>query len=161
MHVLATSVVVECCHGHCRTIAVAQLCYNYHAHPDAAQRQALARGFGCARVVWNDCLRTRTEAHRAGLPHVPSAELSTTHPTQVKRTPERPRLAEVSAVILWQSPRDLDAAYRNFFDGLTGKRPRTGPPRFTSKKDGRRSVRLTTRSPCGMTAPSTWTRSAP
>jgi hypothetical protein len=37
-------------------------------YPDALQRQrtALASAFGCARVVWNDCLRARTEAHAAG-----------------------------------------------------------------------------------------------
>jgi putative transposase len=44
---------------------------------------------------------------------------------------------------LQQSLRDLDAAYRNFFDGLKGKRPRTGPPRFKSRKDTRHSVRFT------------------
>ncbi|WP_159007530.1 helix-turn-helix domain-containing protein, partial [Streptomyces sp. NRRL S-813] len=53
-----------------------QLRYNYRAYPDAAQRGALAKAFGCARVVWNDCLRDRKEAHAAGLPYVKSAELS-------------------------------------------------------------------------------------
>jgi len=45
-----------------------QLRYNYRAYPDAAQCRELARAFGCARVVWNDCLRDRKEAHAAGLP---------------------------------------------------------------------------------------------
>lgn len=31
----------------------------------------------------------------------------------------------------------------NFFDGLKGKRPRTGAPRFKSRKDGRQSIRFT------------------
>ncbi|GAA1178640.1 MULTISPECIES: RNA-guided endonuclease InsQ/TnpB family protein [Streptomyces violaceusniger group] len=39
--------------------------------------------------------------------------------------------------------RDLDAAYRNFFDGLKGKRPRMGAPRFKSRKDNRQGVRFT------------------
>lgn len=43
-----------------------QLRYNYRAHPDASQRHAPAGAFGCARVVWNDCLRDRKEAHAAG-----------------------------------------------------------------------------------------------
>ncbi|WP_073948013.1 RNA-guided endonuclease InsQ/TnpB family protein [Streptomyces kebangsaanensis] len=123
-----------------------QLRYNYRAYPDAAQRRALARAFGCARVVWNDCLRTRKEAHAAGLPHVKSVELSRTHITEAKRTPERAWLADVSAVVLQQSLRDLDTAYKNFFDGLKGKRQgrKVGPPRYKSKKDTRQSVRLNT-----------------
>ncbi|WP_461018984.1 RNA-guided endonuclease InsQ/TnpB family protein, partial [Streptomyces daliensis] len=121
-----------------------QLRYNYRAYPDAAQCRALARAFGCARVVWNDCLRDRREAHAAGLPYVTSAELSRLRITQAKRTGERAWLAEVSAVVLQQSLRDLDAAYKNFFDSVTGKRQgrRVGPPRYKSKKDARQSVRL-------------------
>ncbi|WP_426365449.1 RNA-guided endonuclease InsQ/TnpB family protein [Streptomyces sp. E-08] len=42
-----------------------------------------------------------------------------------------------------QSLRDLDAAYRNFFDGLKGKRPKMGPPRYKSRKDRRQAVRFT------------------
>ncbi|WP_374115643.1 LuxR C-terminal-related transcriptional regulator [Streptomyces sp. NK15101] len=49
----------------------------------------------------------------------------------------------MSDVVLRQSPRDLDTAYRNFFDGLKGKRPRTGAPRFESKRDNRQAVRFT------------------
>ena len=120
-----------------------QLRYSYRVYPDASQRRALARAFGCARVVWNDCLRTRQEAHAAGRAYVTSAELSTTRITQAKKTPERAWLAEVSAVALQQSLRDLDRAFTNFFDGLRGKRPKTGPPRYKSKKDTRQSIHLT------------------
>ena len=42
--------------------------YNYRLYPTRGQQQALARAFGCARVVYNDGLRARQEAHRAGLP---------------------------------------------------------------------------------------------
>ncbi|MFB9640085.1 RNA-guided endonuclease InsQ/TnpB family protein, partial [Streptomyces spiralis] len=127
-----------------------QLRYNYRAYPDAAQRRALASAFGCARVVWNDCLRDRKEAHAAGLPYVKSAELSRLRITQAKRTEERAWLADVSAVVLQQSLRDLDAAYKNFFDSVKGKRPgrKAGPPRFKSKKDTRQSIRLNTNAFC-------------
>ncbi|MDQ0749857.1 transposase [Streptomyces africanus] len=66
--------------------------------------------------------------------------------TQAKRTEERAWLADVSAVALQQSLRDLDAAYKNFFDSLKGKRQgrKVGPPRYKSKKDTRQSIRLTT-----------------
>ncbi|MET9411753.1 helix-turn-helix domain-containing protein, partial [Streptomyces sp. NPDC002935] len=36
-------------------------------YPSAGQRTALARAFGCARVVFNDALRVREEARAAGL----------------------------------------------------------------------------------------------
>ncbi|WPB95644.1 RNA-guided endonuclease InsQ/TnpB family protein [Streptomyces malaysiensis] len=123
-----------------------QLRYNYRAYPDASQRCALAGAFGCARVVWNDCLRDRKEAHAAGLPYVKSADLSRLRITQAKRTTERAWLADVSAVVLQQSLRDLDAAYKNFFDSAKGKRRgrRAGPPRYKSKKDTRQSIRLNT-----------------
>jgi putative transposase len=64
--------------------------------------------------------------------------------TSAKKTPERAWLGEVSAVVLQQSLRDLDTAYRNFFDGLKGKRPRRGAPRFKSRKDTRQAIRFTT-----------------
>jgi putative transposase len=123
-----------------------QLRYNYRAYPNASQRRALAQAFGCARVVWNDCLRDRKQAHAAGLPYVPSAELSRLRITQAKRTEERAWLADVSAVVLQQSLRDLDTAYKNFFDSLSGKRKgrKAGPPRYKSKKDTRQSIRLNT-----------------
>ncbi|MGW6915720.1 RNA-guided endonuclease InsQ/TnpB family protein [Kitasatospora sp. NPDC054939] len=102
----------------------------------------MARAFGCARVVFNDALRVRETARAAGLPFVPLGELSKLL-TAAKKTPERTWLSEVSSVVLQQSLRDLDAAYRNFFDGLKGKRPRMGAPRFKSRKDTRQSVRFT------------------
>ncbi|WGD43051.1 RNA-guided endonuclease InsQ/TnpB family protein [Streptomyces cathayae] len=127
-----------------------QLRYNYRAYPNASQRRALASAFGCARVVWNDCLRDRKQAHAAGLPYVTSAELSRLRITQAKRTEERAWLADVSAVVLQQSLRDLDAAYRNFFGSLKGKRQgrKVGPPRYKSKKDTRQSIRLNTNAFC-------------
>jgi putative transposase len=119
-----------------------QLRYSFRVYPSAGQRMALARAFGCARVVFNDALRARETARAAGLPFIPSGELSK-QLTASKKTPERAWLAEVSSVVLQQSLRDLDTAYKNFFDGLKGKRPKTGPPRFKSRKDTRQSVRFT------------------
>ncbi|MFD0353754.1 RNA-guided endonuclease InsQ/TnpB family protein [Streptomyces sp. NPDC127110] len=123
-----------------------RLRYNYRVYPDADQRLALAQAFGCARVVWNDCLRARKDAHAAGAPYVSSSELSKAFITRAKQTEERRWLGDVSAVVLQQSLRDLDAAFRNFFaslkDGRKGRRH--GPPRFKSKKDSRQGIRLNT-----------------
>lgn len=120
-----------------------QLRYNFRLYPTPGQRQALARAFGCARVVYNDALRTRETARREGLPFPKTGDLSKTLITEAKRMPERAWLSEVSAVVLQQSLRDLDTAYRNFFDGLKGKRPRMGAPRYKSRKDTRQAVRFT------------------
>jgi putative transposase len=123
-------------------VIVMQLRYSFRVYPTAGQRSALARAFGCARVVFNDALRARETARAAGLPFIPSGELSK-QLTAANKAPGRAWLAEVSSVVLQQSLRDLDTAYKNFFDGLKGKRPKTGPPRFKSRKDTRQSVRFT------------------
>ena len=121
-----------------------QLRYNYRLYPTPGQQQALARAFGCARVVFNDALRARREAHKAGLPYISGAELSA-RLTAAKATPERAWLGEVSAVVLQQSLADLGAAYQNFFDSVTGRRtgPRIGLPRLKSRKDRRQAIRFT------------------
>ncbi|MCX4570369.1 RNA-guided endonuclease InsQ/TnpB family protein [Streptomyces albogriseolus] len=120
-----------------------QLRYSFRVYPSAGQRTALARAFGCARVVYNDALRARETARSEGLPFPKTGDLSKTLITEAKQTSERAWLGEVSAVVLQQSLRDLDTAYRNFFDGLKGKRPRTGAPRYKSRKDTRQAVRFT------------------
>ncbi|MEU8193999.1 transposase [Microbispora amethystogenes] len=122
-----------------------RLRYNYRLHPTPGQHQALARAFGCARVVFNDGLRARTDAHDAGLPYIRDGELSTRVITQAKQTPQRSWLGEVSAVVLQQALADLNTAYRNFFASITGRRkgPKVAPPRFRSRKDNRQAIRFT------------------
>jgi len=122
-----------------------QLRYNYRLYPDAAQREALARSFGCARVVFNDGLRLRQQAREAGEKYLSDGELSKRVITQAKETPERAWLGEVSAVVLQQALADVNTAYRNFFASITGKRKgRTvAPPRLRSRKDNRQAIRFT------------------
>ncbi|WP_399211481.1 RNA-guided endonuclease InsQ/TnpB family protein [Streptomyces sp. SLBN-31] len=122
-----------------------QLRYAFRLYPDAAQQAALARAFGCARVVFNDAVRAREDARKAGKPFPTAGQLSTRLITQAKRTAERAWLGEVSAVVLQQSLRDAEAAYKNFFACLKGTRkgPQLGPPRFKSRKDARQSIRFT------------------
>ena len=105
---------------------------------------ALVRAFGCVRVVFNDGLRARQEAHEAGLPYITDADLSA-RLTAAKATPERAWLGEVSAVVLQQALADLNAAYRNFFATLKGTRkgPKAAPPRYRSRKDRRQAIRFT------------------
>jgi putative transposase len=122
-----------------------QLRYNYRLYPDEGQREALARPFGCARVVFNDGLRLRRQAREDGEKYVSDAELSRHLITEAKLTPERAWLGEVSAVVLQQALADLNLAYRNFFASITGKRKgrKVAPPRFRSRKDNRQAIRFT------------------
>ncbi|MPY33511.1 IS200/IS605 family element transposase accessory protein TnpB [Streptomyces adustus] len=122
-----------------------RLRYRFRLYPDTGQQTALAKAFGCARVVFNDAVRAREDARKAGLPFPKAGELSTRLITDAKRTAQRSWLGEVSAVVLQQSLRDADTAYRNFFASLKGTRkgPRIGPPRFKSRKDNRYSIRFT------------------
>lgn len=120
-----------------------QLRYSFRLYPNGPQRSAPARAFGCARMVYNDALRARETARAAGGAFPKTGDLSKLLITEARLTEERAWLGEVSAVVLQQSLRDLDTAYRNFFDGLKGKRPRMGAPRFKSRKDNRQAVRFT------------------
>ncbi|MEV3963971.1 transposase [Nocardia sp. NPDC050193] len=118
--------------------------YNFRVYPTPGQRISLARAFGCARVVYNDALAAREAARRDGLPYVKDGELSKAL-TAAKKDPARVWLGEVSAVVLQQALADLNTAYRNFFQSISGKRKgaRVGPPRFRLRRDNRQAVRFT------------------
>jgi putative transposase len=120
-----------------------QVRYRYRLHPTPGQRQALARAFGCARVVYNDALRERERAHQAG-EKLTDTEVQRRVVTLAKHTPERAWLAEVASVALVQACQDARRAYRNWFDSRSGSRKgrRVGHPRFRTKH-GRQSIRLT------------------
>ncbi|MFB6482918.1 RNA-guided endonuclease InsQ/TnpB family protein [Streptomyces virginiae] len=120
-----------------------QLRYSFRLYPNGPQRSSLARAFGCARVVYNDALRAREAARANNEAFLKTGDLSKLLITEAKKTEERAWLGEVSAVVLQQSLRDLDTAYRNFFEGLKGKRPRMGAPRYKSRRDNRQAVRFT------------------
>ncbi|MFE9444857.1 RNA-guided endonuclease InsQ/TnpB family protein [Streptomyces sp. NPDC006602] len=122
-----------------------QLRYSFRLYPDTAQRTALDQAFGCARVVFNDAVRAREDARKAGAAFPTAGELSKKLITRAKQTVERCWLGEVSVVVLQQALRDAEAAYRNFFASLKGVRKgtRVGAPRFKSRKDNRQSIRFT------------------
>ena len=117
--------------------------YRYRIYPSPGHQEALARAFGCTRVVFNDCLRLREACHAAG-EKISDTEVQRRVITLAKSTPERAWLAEVASVPLVQACRDARRAYRNWFDSLSGKRKghRAGHPKFRSKR-GRQSIRLT------------------
>ncbi len=103
------------------------LAYRFRLYPTPGQASALGRWCGCARAIYNAGLEQRQIAYRdcgvslgynqqgAGLDDLKGA---------------LPWLAEPHSDVLQQALRDLDRAYRNFFDG------RAASPRFRRK--GRR-----------------------
>ncbi|MFI1482881.1 RNA-guided endonuclease InsQ/TnpB family protein [Streptomyces sp. NPDC020747] len=97
-----------------------QLRYSFRLYPDTGQRAA-------------------------GLAFPTAGHLSKQLITRAKQTTERSWLGEVSAVVLQQSLRDAETAYRNFFASLKGERrdAKSGAPRFKSRKDSRQSIRFT------------------
>lgn len=121
-----------------------QLRYSFRLDPTPAQRRALGRAFGCARVVFNDAIAARRTAHQNGDPYPTDAALSKAL-TAAKKTPEREWLGEVSAVVLQQALADANRAYRNFFASIRGERKgrKLGAPRFRSRRDRRQSIRFT------------------
>ena len=125
-------------------IARQQVRYRYRVYPTAGQQQALARVFGCTRVVYNDALRARQDAHAAG-EKLSDTDVQRRVVTEAKTTPERAWLGEVASVALVQACQDARRAYRNWFDSLSGRREgrKVGHPRFRSRKDNRQSIRLT------------------
>ena len=88
-----------------------QLRYSFRLYPSPGQQQAVARAFGCARVVFNDALAACRDAHQAGRPYPTDAELSV-RLTASKATPQRAWLGEVSSVVLQQALADLNAGSR-------------------------------------------------
>jgi putative transposase len=119
-----------------------QVRYRYRLCPSPGQQQALTRAFGCARVVFNDCLRLREGCHAAG-EKVSDTEVQRRVVTLAKHTPQRAWLAEAPSVALVQACNDARRAYRNWFDSLSGRRKgrRVGHPAFRRKR-GRQSMRL-------------------
>ena len=113
--------------------------YQYRFYPTDQQQRSLAQLFGCCRVVWNDALALCKQAEK-----LPGFNKLSAFLTQTKKTLERSWLADVSAVPLQQSLRNLDAAYRNFFNSRNGKRKggKMGIPKF-KKRTNKQSAEFT------------------
>ncbi|MGX6511668.1 RNA-guided endonuclease InsQ/TnpB family protein [Rhodococcus sp. SJ-2] len=87
-----------------------QLRYRYRVYPTPGQQTMLARSFGCARVVFNDALRARQDAHAAGV-KISDTAVQKRVITEAKKTPQRVWLSEVSSVVLVQACQDAAGRY--------------------------------------------------
>ncbi len=139
----AAAVVRRDCQRPMACSGVVQVRYRYRIYPSPGQQQALARVFGCARVVYNDCLRLRDACHVAGQ-KISDTEVQRRVITLAKLTQERAWLGEVASVALVQACQDARREYKNWFDSLKGRRkgPKIRHPK-PRRKHGRQSIRLT------------------
>lgn len=106
--------------------------------PNRSQILQIHRTVGCARFVYNHFLARRKEVYDTTKQtlgyNACSAEL-----TGLKK--ELMWLKEVDKFALQNALKNLDTAYRNFFDGLTGKRPRMGFPGFKKRHGPKQAYR--------------------
>lgn len=85
--------------------------YKYRIYPPPAQRIPLAQVFGCARVAWNDALAFCQQLYREGEKYPGFVSLSKRF-TALKKSDAYIWLADVAAVPLQQSLKDLEVAFR-------------------------------------------------
>ena len=107
--------------------------YKERFYPTPEQEILLAQSFGCARFVYNNTLRFRTDAYYKNGKSISHSEAEK---RIVALKKEFPFLTEVSNVILQQTLRHQQEAFKNFWAG------RAKYPKF-KKKHSRQSIRLT------------------
>lgn len=100
--------------------------YKFRILPNVEQQTMLAKTFGCVRFIYNRMLSDKINYYNAT-----KQKLNNT-PAQYKD--EFEWLKEVDSLALANAQMNLHTAYRNFF-----KNPKTGFPKFKSKKSNRRS----------------------
>lgn len=116
--------------------------YKYRLYPTPAQAVSLAQLFGCTRVAWNDALAFCQTLYKQGEQYPGFVALSKRF-TALKQADSYLWLAKVASVPLQQSLRDLEVAFRHFFNSVTGKRkgPKVRMPRF-KKRSNTQSARF-------------------
>lgn len=105
--------------------------YKFRFYPNKAQVQLLNNTFGCVRYIYNHFLGLRQrlyESEKKSMTYYDCCKELTT----LKQ--EKEWLKDVDKFSLQNSLRDLDNAYKNFFNGK-------GYPKFKSRRDNRKSYR--------------------
>jgi putative transposase len=103
----------------------------YRLEPNSEQRQRFAQFAGCCRFVFNQGLAARKATYEKDGTTL-TYETQSKMLTAMKKADETVWLADVNAQVLQQALKDLDLAYRYFFQRLkTGQAP--GFPKFKKK----------------------------
>ncbi|NER07465.1 MAG: IS200/IS605 family element transposase accessory protein TnpB [Okeania sp. SIO3C4] len=108
--------------------------YKYRIYPNPVQITKLNQLFGCCRYVWNQSLAHCNQLYINGIIKPSYTDLTKQFITQAKR--ELLWLKEVASTPLQQSLKDLDQAYKNFFNSCKGQRKgiKVKPPKFKNRK---------------------------
>ena len=101
----------------------------FRIYPNKQQKELFQKTFGCTRLVYNKALAMRKKDKSVRYKET-SACL-----TAWKKQEDLSFLKEPDSIALQQALRDLDTAYRNFFEH------RGGYPKFRKKHDHRKSYR--------------------
>ncbi len=110
---------------------MANRAFEFRIYPNRAQKELLAKTFGCVRLVYNHYLDRKKQFWEESKQSM-SYNACAKDLTSLKK--EKEFLKEVDSIALQQSLRHLDTAYSNFF-----KRKDNGYPRFKSKRRGKQS----------------------
>ena len=111
--------------------------YKFRLYPTDAQRNQIARNFGCCRYVYNHFLAQKQEQYKE-TGKAPTRFQQDKALTTMKQ--ELPWLKEADSTSLQAAIQDLDAAFQNFFRRVKcGEKP--GYTRFKSRKDRRQSYK--------------------
>lgn len=104
--------------------------YSYRAYPTSSQQSWLAGAFGAVRVVYNSYLWDREQAFKNKTDEKPrNLTLSVVPDHSVSW------LNEYATVFRQQARRQAEIAYKNFFDGIAGRRANImGKPRYKKKR---------------------------
>lgn len=106
--------------------------YKYRLYPNSRQAADIVRFIGCCRFVYNTCLALRKDTYTSERRSVGASECMR-HVTIMRSSDETAWLAACDSMALQESVKDLDRAYKNFFE------KRAGYPRFHSKRSGSQS----------------------
>ena len=112
---------------------MANRAYKFRIYPNDEQKILLAKTFGCVRMVYNHWLDRKIRQYEENKTNVTYTACAK-EMAEMKKTEEYAFLREVDSISLQQSLRHLDTAFQNFF-----KQPKTGFPRFKSKKRNKNS----------------------
>ena len=105
--------------------------YKYRIYPNKKQKEVIAKTFGCCRFVYNHYLNKRKEIYQNDKTTF-TYNMCANDLTKLKS--ELEWLKEVDSTALQSSLRNLDDAYKDFFNGA-------GYPKFKSKKTHRFSYK--------------------
>ena len=112
---------------------VANRAYKFRIYPNDEQKILFAKTFGCVRMVYNHWLDRKIRQYEENKTNV-TYTICAKEMAAMKKTEEYRFLKEADSIALQQSLRHLDTAFQNFF-----KQPKTGFPRFKSKKRNKNS----------------------